>query len=125
MLMVGMAAISVLVGGVGIVNVMLAHIADRRLEIGLKLAIGAPPWAIGCEFLAAAVLLAFAGALAGLAAAQLLVWLLASANVLSVSLTGGAVALSVGLAVGVGVLAGVYPAGRAARLHPREILRDA
>jgi putative ABC transport system permease protein len=125
LLMGGMAAVSVLVGGVGIVNVMLANIADRRLEIGLKLALGAPPWAIAAEFLAAAVLLAFGGALAGLAGAQVLAWLLASSNVLTVSLTASAVALSTGLALVVGVAAGVYPAGRAARLQPREILRDA
>ena len=124
-LMGGMAAISVLVGGVGIVNVMLANVADRRLEIGLKLALGAPPVVIGLEFLAGAVAFALAGAVAGLLGAWMLLRLLSMAQVADVSLTPAAAALATALAGIVGVVAGAYPAVQAARLQPREILRDA
>jgi putative ABC transport system permease protein len=124
-LLAGMAAISVFVGGVGIVNVMLADLADRRLEIGLKLALGAPPRTIALEFLAEAVLLAFAGAAAGLLLAATLAAAVNATHWLEVGLTPLAALLAVGLALGVGIAAGVYPAGRAARLDPREILRDA
>lgn len=124
-LMGGMAAISVLVGGVGIVNVMLANVADRRLEIGLKLALGAPPVGIGLEFLAAAVAFALAGALVGLLGAWMLLRLLSLAEVADVPLTPTAAALATALAGIVGIVAGAYPAAHAARLQPREILRDA
>jgi putative ABC transport system permease protein len=124
-LLASLAAISVLVGGVGIVNVMLANIAERRLEIGLKLALGAPPRVIAWEFLAEAVLLAIAGAAAGLALALALAGLVTAAHWLDISLTPGAALLALGLALGTGVAAGAYPAGRAAALDPKENLRDA
>jgi putative ABC transport system permease protein len=121
----GMAAISVLVGGVGIVNVMLANVADRRLEIGLKLALGAPPVVIGLEFLAGAVVFALAGAALGLVGAWALLRLLALAGLAQVALAPPAALFAAGLAGVVGIVAGAYPAALAARLQPREILRDA
>jgi putative ABC transport system permease protein len=124
-LLTGLAAISVLVGGVGIVNVMLANIAERRLEIGLKLALGAPPRTIAQEFLAEAVVLALAGAAAGLALALALAGLVTAAHWLALPLTPAAVLLALSLALGTGVAAGAYPASRAAALDPRENLRDA
>jgi putative ABC transport system permease protein len=124
-LLAGLAAISVLVGGVGIVNVMLANIAERRLEIGLKLALGAAPRVIACEFLAEAVLLALAGAAAGLAVAAALAALVTAAHWLDLSLTPAAALLALGHALGTGIAAGAYPASRAAALDPRENLRDA
>jgi putative ABC transport system permease protein len=124
-LLAGLAAIAVLVGGVGIVNVMLANIAERRLEIGLKLALGAPPRVIALEFLAEAVLLALAGAAAGLAVAAIVAALVSAAHWLDLSLTLAAALLALGLALGTGVAAGAYPAGRAAALDPRENLREA
>jgi len=124
-LLASLAAISVLVGGVGIVNVMLASIAERRLEIGLKLALGAPPRVIAWEFLAEAVLLALAGAAAGLALALALAGLVTAAHWLDLSLTPGAALLALGLALGTGVAAGAFPASRASALDPKENLRDA
>jgi putative ABC transport system permease protein len=124
-LLASLAAISVLVGGVGIVNVMLANIAERRLEVGLKLALGAAPRVIAFEFLAEAVLLALAGAAAGLAVAAVLAMLVTAAHWLDLSLTPAAALLALGLALGTGVAAGAYPASRAAALDPRENLRDA
>jgi putative ABC transport system permease protein len=124
-LLTSLAAISVLVGGVGIVNVMLANIAERRLEIGLKLALGAPPRVIAWEFLAEAILLALAGAGAGLALALALAGLVSAAHWLALPLTQDALLLALGLALVTGVAAGAYPASRAAALNPRENLRDA
>jgi putative ABC transport system permease protein len=124
LLLAGMAAISVLVGGVGIVNVMLTNVAERRLEIGLKLALGAAPALVAAEFLAEAVVLAALGALLGLAGAEGLMLLLAAARGFDVTLTPSAAGLSLVLALVVGTLAGAWPADRASQLQPREILRD-
>jgi len=124
-LLASLAAISVLVGGIGIVNVMLANIAERRLEIGLKLALGAPPRVIAWEFFTEAVLLALAGAAAGLALALGVATLVTAAQWLPLPLTGAAVLLALGLAFFTGIAAGAYPASRAASLDPKENLREA
>jgi putative ABC transport system permease protein len=123
-LLVSMAAISVLVAGVGILNIMLANVADRRLEIGVKLAVGANPLTVGLEFLVEAIVLAVIGATAGFALAELAAFgfraLDYPAHVPVFSML-----LSAGLALAVGVAAGWFPAFRAAHLDPKEVLRDA
>ncbi len=123
-LLVGIAAISLLVGGIGVMNIMLVSVTERTREIGLRKALGAPPWAIRRQFLAEASILGLAGGLLGaglgILAARTLPKLVGSTIVVS----GAAVAASLFVAVGLGLVFGVYPATRAARLAPIDALRS-
>jgi len=115
----GIAAISLAVAGVGIMNVMLVAVSERRREIGLLLALGASRRQILALFLAEAVLLAAAGGLAGLAAGQGAVALLVALfPALPAAAPVWAVSAALGLAVATGALFGVLPARRATRLDP-------
>ncbi|GEL95812.1 ABC transporter permease [Cellulomonas composti] len=122
-LLTGIAALSLLVGGIGVMNIMLVSVTERTREIGLRKALGAPPWAIRRQFLVEASVLGLGGGLLGAAlgigAATWLPALLDSTIVVS----GAAVAGSVVIAVGIGLVFGVYPATRAARLAPIDALR--
>jgi putative ABC transport system permease protein len=123
-LLTGIAALSLLVGGIGVMNIMLVSVTERTREIGLRKALGAPPWAIRRQFLLEASILGLAGGLAGaglgILAARTLPTLLDQTIVVS----GAAVAGSLVVAVGIGVVFGVYPATRAARLAPIDALRS-
>jgi len=122
-LLTGIAALSLLVGGIGVMNIMLVSVTERTREIGLRKALGAPPWAIRRQFLVEASVLGLGGgvlgAALGIAAARWLPGLLGT----SVVVSGAAVAGSVAIAVGIGLVFGVYPATRAARLAPIDALR--
>jgi putative ABC transport system permease protein len=122
-LLTGIAALSLLVGGIGVMNIMLVSVTERTREIGLRKALGAPPWAIRRQFLVEATVLGLAGgvlgAVLGIVAAQVLPRLLDS----SVVVSGVAVVGSVVVAMGIGLVFGVYPATRAARLAPIDALR--
>ncbi len=123
-LLTGVAALSLLVGGIGVMNIMLVSVTERTREIGLRKALGAPPWAIRRQFLVEASILGLAGGLLGcllgIVAARTLPKLLSSTIVVS----GAAVAGSVVVAVAIGLVFGVYPATRAARLAPIDALRS-
>lgn len=123
-LLTGIAALSLLVGGIGVMNIMLVSVTERTREIGLRKALGAPPWAIRRQFLAEAAVLGLAGgvlgAVLGILAARVLPDLLDTSIVVS----GLAVAGSVVVAIGIGLTFGVYPATRAARLAPIDALRS-
>jgi len=123
-LLISLASIALLVGGIGIMNVMLASVAQRTNEIGLRIAVGATQWNVRLQFLGEAVLLSLFGGLFGVALSaggsffieDLLGWQL--------SLPPQAAVVAVAFSVGVGVTFGFYPAWRAARLDPIAALRN-
>ena len=123
MLLASIAGISLLVGGIGIMNMMLTTVTERTREIGLRKAIGARKEDITYQFLMEAVALTFLGGLVGV----LLGWLVALGVTHFASITTqvslGSVLLAFGVSAGIGVVFGYYPAYRAAQMNPIEALR--
>ncbi|MEU6136181.1 ABC transporter permease [Nocardioides sp. NPDC047086] len=120
----GIAAISLLVGGIGVMNIMLVSVTERIREIGLRKALGATPAVIRNQFLVEASLLGLAGGVVGIIIASLGAWGLPDLidQPVSVSPVATAAALATSLTLGIGF--GVYPATRAARLTPIDALRS-
>jgi len=123
-LLAGVAAISLLVGGIGVMNIMLVSVTERVREIGLRKALGATPRAVRRQFLLEASTLGGTGGVLGLGLG--LVGALVLPHVLDqpVAISPLAAAGAVGIALAIGVGAGVYPATRAARLAPIDALRS-
>jgi putative ABC transport system permease protein len=122
-LFVGLGAVALIVGGVGIANVMLMSVLERRSEIGLRRALGATRRHIGIQFVTEALVLAGLGGLVGICAGSFVGIAYATARgwtpvVPAVALVGGLVA-----ALAIGAVAGLYPAWRAARMSPTDALR--
>ena len=122
-LLAGIAAVSLVVGGIGIMNIMLVSVTERTREIGLRLSVGARDFDVLTQFLVESIVLSVAGGVIGIllgsgvaiAVSRLMQW--------STVVTPNAVALSFGVAAATGVFFGFYPARKAAALDPIEALR--
>ena len=126
----GIAGISLLVGGIGIMNILLVSVAERTREIGIRKALGAKPRHILGQFLAEAVVLSMVGGLLGILSglglglgAAFVIQQLAPGAPFTSIVSAESVLWAVGFSSGVGIFFGVYPAFRAARLDPVEALR--
>ncbi len=123
-LLASIAAISLIVGGIGIMNIMLVSVTERTREIGLRKAVGAKRSDILIQFLAEAVVLSVVGGLigvgVGVGGAQLIAGMFSSSPAL---VTGSSVGLALGVSLAIGIFFGFYPANRAARLNPIDALR--
>jgi putative ABC transport system permease protein len=117
------ACISLLVGGIGIMNIMLASVTERTREIGIRRAIGATRRQIVTQFLVETVVLSGMGGVIGIALGLLIPWIITQATALPTIVTAWSVVLSLGISIAVGLVFGIYPASRAARLDPILALR--
>lgn len=123
LLLAASAAISLLVGGIGIMNIMTVSVTERTREIGIRMAVGAPPSAILVQFFLEAVLISLAGGLAGVLLGAGAAFLLPHVvHGLPTALHPGAVLLAVAVSLAIGVAFGYYPARRAAALDPVDAL---
>ena len=121
-LFLGLGAVALLVGAVGVANIMIISVLERRSEIGLRRALGATKGHIRVQFLAEAVLLAFVGGAAGVAAGALSTAIYASTKHELVVIPAVAWGGGIGAAILIGAIAGLWPALRAARMSPTQAL---
>lgn len=123
LLLTGIAAISLIVGGIGIMNIMLVSVRERTREIGVRRAIGAKQKDILTQFLIEAVVLSLAGGVVGLILGEIAAFFLAILGDWEFSIRMDTISLALGFSLAVGVLFGVWPARTASRLEPIDALR--
>jgi putative ABC transport system permease protein len=123
LLLASVAAVSLLVGGIGIMNIMLVSVTERTREIGIRMAVGAEPHHILTQFLIEALSLSVAGGLIGVASGLGTAAWLARRFQWPVLVQPDVIAVSVGFSAVVGIVFGIYPARRASRLDPIDALR--
>lgn len=122
-LLSGIAAISLLVGGIGIMNIMLVTVTERTREIGLRKALGAKKRLITTQFLIESVILTFTGGIIGMIIGIITSYGVSNFTGSPFVISPSAIILAVGVSAGIGILFGYYPARRAANLQPIEALR--
>jgi putative ABC transport system permease protein len=123
MLLLGIAAVSLVVGGIGVMNIMLVSVAERTHEIGIRLAIGARAADIRAQFLVEAVVLTVLGGLGGALAAAVGVGALRQALELPMKLSPSALGVAIATSTAIGLVFGFFPARRAAKMDPIDALR--
>lgn len=117
------AAISLLVGGIGVMNIMLVSVLERTREIGIRKALGARERDIWIQFLMEAAFLTFAGGIIGVILGWVVSYIITSMGVITTVVSTDIVILAVSVSVGIGLFFGFYPAWNASRLNPIEALR--
>lgn len=122
-LLSGIAAISLIVGGIGIMNIMLVTVTERTREIGLRKALGAKKKNIIMQFLAEAIILTFAGGVIGMGVGVLISAIISKIASIPFAISLGSVALAIGVSGAIGIIFGWYPAKKASDLQPIEALR--
>jgi macrolide transport system ATP-binding/permease protein len=122
-LLATIAAISLVVGGIGIMNIMLVSVTERTKEIGLRKAVGAKRNDILMQFLTESVLVSFLGGSMGIILGYTITFALSFAIGWNASISWESVALAFGFSVLIGIIFGIYPAHKASKLHPIEALR--
>lgn len=122
-LLAWVAGVSLIVGGIGIMNIMLVSVTERTREIGIRQAVGATPNDIRWQFLTEALLLSLIGGLIGVAAGVIGSWIFGQASGMRTVIVTTSVFLAFGSAATVGVFFGFYPANKASQLDPIEALR--
>ncbi len=118
----GIAGISLLVGGIGIMNIMLVSVTERTREIGIRKAIGAKRRNILMQFLVESIVISGLGGLLGLAFGYLIMQALSGVLGMKLTMSLGVAQLAIGFSMGVGVIFGLYPANKASKLRPIEAL---
>jgi putative ABC transport system permease protein len=124
LLLGAIAGISLLVGGIGVMNIMLVSVLERTREIGIRKALGAKERDIWMQFLIEASFLTLAGGIIGVAGGWGVSWLLNSMDVVTTIVTSDIVILAVSVSIAIGLFFGFYPAWNASRLNPIEALRS-
>ena len=122
-LLSGIAAISLLVGGIGVMNIMLVTVTERTREIGLRKALGAKKSTITAQFLTESIILTFTGGILGMGLGVILSFIMSHFVGLPFVLSPISIILAIGVSGIIGILFGWYPARRASQLNPIEALR--
>jgi putative ABC transport system permease protein len=122
-LLAAIAVVSLVVGGIGIMNIMLVSVTERTREIGVRMAVGARSWHILGQFLGEALALSLAGGAIGIGLGLVTAHQVASRFHIPAVVHGSVIVLAVGFSAAVGVIFGLYPARKASRLDPIDALR--